>query len=113
MQDNDEYTIIWEAPKIESPELRVYYDDNGKILFYTCEKLTGNYLVIDSLTYAACRQDLRVIDGKLSSVNSTAIISKLKPGTTGKECLSDDVSIIAENQDSNTTYWELKLHELR
>ena len=63
MTDED-YVLVFEAPKIEPPEFRLYYDEEtGKVLFYTCEKPEGKYLVIDSVTFACARQDVRVIDG--------------------------------------------------
>ena len=57
-------------------EFRLYYDDDGKVLFYTCEKPEGKYITIDRLTFAQARPDLRVIDGKLSNINPKAIITK-------------------------------------
>jgi hypothetical protein len=65
MQDDD-YVILWEAPKIIPPEFRLYYNETGKVICYTCEKLDGNYIVIDASIYAAGRPDVRVIDGKIS-----------------------------------------------
>ena len=109
---NDLFAFI--APKIEPPELRVYYDEHGKIITYTCEKLEGNYLIIDKLTYAQNRYDLRVIDGELSSINPKAIISKLKPSDSGIRCATQDISIVVdETYVDSTTYWKLKTHELK
>ena len=39
--------VIWEAPPIIKPEFRLYYDERGNVLFYTCEKPAGNYVIID------------------------------------------------------------------
>lgn len=95
-------------------EFRLYYDDDGKVLFYTCEKPEGNYLVIDTITFAQARPDLRVIDGKLSSVNPKAIISKLVPCTIGKSCASEDVSIVIdETHEGSITNWKLTVHEFK
>ena len=114
MENSEEYVIVWEAPKIEPPEFRVYYDDTGRIICYTCEKLEGNYVVVDALTFAQCRPDLRVIDGKLSSVNPRAIITKLKPGDAGQKCVKGDISIIADDfYAGETTTWKLDIYELR
>ena len=34
--DNDEdYITVWEAPKIEAPEFRLYYNKDGSVDFYT------------------------------------------------------------------------------
>jgi len=113
MQSNEHF-IFFEAPEIEPIEFRLYYDDDGRVLFYTCEKPEGNYLVIDSSTFAQARPDLRVIDGKLSSINPKAIISKLTPDVEGKKCALEDVSILVdESYDGSTINWKLKVHEYR
>lgn len=113
MKNNDEL-FAFIAPKIEPPELRVYYDELGKIVTYTCEKLEGSYLIIDKLTYAQNRYDLRVIDGKLSSINPKSIISKLKPSDSGIRCATQDISIVVDDAYvGSTTYWKLKTHELK
>lgn len=112
--DEKDYVMVFEAPKIEPPEFRLYYDEeNGKVLFYTCEKPEGKYLIIDSVTFACARQDVRVIDGRLSTVNPSCIISKLSPDINeGKKCHKQDVSIIANENDTEVQYWKLKTYEL-
>jgi hypothetical protein len=108
-----EPTIIWETPVIIKPEFRLYYDDKGKVLFYTCEKPAGNYVVIDATTYAQGRPDLIVIDGKLSIVNTGSIVSKLVLDETGLACAAEDVSIIVDdNYIEKTNKWKLKTYEL-
>lgn len=106
----DEYVITWEAPIIEKPEFRLYYDDKGKVVCYTCEKLEGQYIVIDSLTFAEARPDVHVVDGKLVRAGTGAVISKLYPSTEGIMCEKEDISIVT-NKDGQ--YWKLKTYELR
>ena len=99
---------------MQNIEYRLYYDDDGRVLFYTCEKPEGKYLLVDRLTFAQARPDLRVIEGKLSSVNPKAIISKLVPSNEGKTCTSEDVSILVdETYQGLTTKWKLTVHEFR
>lgn len=113
MDSNEGFITIWEMPKVASPEFRLYYDDGGKVLFYTCEKLEGNYIVIDAATYAQGRPDIRVIDGKISTVQSHAVISKLMPDTIGTLCALEDLSIIVdENSEVEKQYWKLNTYEL-
>lgn len=110
----EELIIIWEAPKIVAPEFRLYYNDKGHVLCYSCEKLEGNYIVIDSTTYAEARPDIRVIDGKIVRSATNVVIEKLVPNTNeGTICSSEDVSIIV-NYDftGKTTRWKLNLYEL-
>ena len=104
-----EYVITWEAPVMEKPEIRLQSDDKGHVLCYTCEKLEGTYIVIDSLTFAEARPDLKVVDGKIIRVGNNAVISKLFPDSEGVLCEVEDVSIIT---DKNGQYWKLKTYEL-
>jgi len=117
MSENTEedYVIVWEAPKIEKPEFRLYYDDQGKVLFYTCEKLEGNYIVIDSQTFAESRPDIRVIDGRISTVNPAFIVTKLMPcDKEGITCAMEDVSVIIASKTSiKKQNWKLRTYELR
>ena len=102
---DEEYVIIWEAPVIEKTEFRLYYDDKGQVVTYTCEQLEGNYIVIDATTFAESRPDVRVVDGRLVHSSSNAVISRLYPDKTGVLCEAEDVSIITE---SSGQYWKLK-----
>jgi hypothetical protein len=108
----NEFVIIWDAPKIVPPEFRLYYDDAGRVLFYTCEKPEGNFIVIDALTYAQSRPDVRVIDGKISTVQSHAVVCKLMPADEGQACAFEDISIIASDDLDKVTKWKLMSYEL-
>jgi len=90
-------------------EFRLYYDDNGRVLCYTCENLEGNYIVIDSDTYHQCRPDNYVIDGKIVNRNEITIVTKLKPSDKGTLCSNEDISMIA----LDGTRWELTTNEFR
>jgi hypothetical protein len=110
----EEYILIWEAPKIVKPEFRLYYDDKGHVVCYTCEKLEGNYIVIDNTTYAEGRPDVRVVDGRLVRISSNAVVSKLVPDKKeGQSCAKDDVSIILSSKDKvKKQKWKLVTYEL-
>jgi hypothetical protein len=111
--DDNDIIIIWEAPKIIPPEFRLYYDEAGKVICYTCEKLEGNYIVIDATTYAQARPDIRIIDGKISTVSNHCIVSKLMPSVTdGISCEEEDISIVSMAQ-KGITKWKLKTYELK
>jgi len=113
-QNEEEYILVFEAPKIVAPEFRLYYDEAGKVVCYTCEKLEGRYIIVDALTYAQARPDVRVIDGKISTVSPNAVVSKLMPSSDeGQVCSYDDISIVvAENFKGNTKKWKLVTYEL-
>lgn len=113
IENNEEdYVIIWEAPKIEPPEFRLYYDDKGKVITYTCDKLPGNYIVIDAVTYAQARPDIQVIDGKITTVQPNAVVFKLMPSPIGIKCATEDISIIVTDNYENITRWNLNIYEL-
>lgn len=101
----EDYVITWEAPVIEKPEFRLYYDERGQVITYTCEKLSGDFIIIDALTFAEARPDIRIVDGKIIKSSAGAVISRLYPADTGVLCEKEDISILTE---SDGQYWKLK-----
>lgn len=83
----------------DTNEYRLYYDDTGNVLFYTCEKPEGNFIVIDKQTYSEMRYDIKIVNGKgytLDSLKETettpnktqsTIISTDKPYKKLTKCL--------------------------
>lgn len=112
---NEEMYVVFEAPKVDPVEFRLYYNDNGEVISYTCEKPEGNYIVIDRQTYAEMRFDLRIIDGKISRVNPNAIVHKLMPDLIeGMATEKEDMSIIVdESITKNFKKWKLVSYELK
>jgi hypothetical protein len=110
----DDVLILWEAPKIEVPEFRLYYDEaTGRVICYTCEKLDGTYLIVDAITFAQARPDIRIIDGKISTASNHAIVSKLMPhATQGEVCEAEDISVVSSEGD-NIIRWKLNTYELK
>lgn len=115
MSEKDESIFYFEAPKIVPPEFRLYYDEKGHVVTYTCEKLEGNYIVIDALTFAQARPDVRVIDGKISTVQPAMVITKLMPDDiNGVLCSAEDVSVVVQpNHAGKIQKWNLNIYELR
>jgi hypothetical protein len=114
MIDNqEEYILVWEAPKIEPPEFRLYYKEDGSVDFYTCEKPEGKYIVVDQQTYAEGRQDVKVIDGRISKIRPNTVIQKLAKSDRGQKTSLDDVSIVitSDQHVEEYAYWELKTYE--
>lgn len=110
---NEDIVIYWEQPPLVKPEFRLYYDDKGNVVCYTCEKLEGNYIVIDATTYAEGRPDVRVIDGKISRVSASSVVSRLAPSDEGIACAFEDMSIIVDDDyDGKIQKWNLELYEL-
>lgn len=93
------------------PEFRLYYNDTGQVLFYTCDKLDGNYIVIDSDSYFQSRFDIKIIDGKMVSIYDKQIVTKLVPSDdVGATCHPNDISIIYNGIDAKK--WRVKVNEL-
>ena len=113
--NSKEVVVIWEAPKIVPPEFRLYYDENGNVICYTCAKLEGNHIIIDAPTFAAARPDIRVINGKISTVQAHAVVSKLMPEPIWKEgqaCAAEDISIVVDpTYLGMTMYWKMVSYE--
>lgn len=94
-------------------EFRLYYDDVGRVLFYTCEKPEGKYVVIDSFTFAQGRPDVRVVDGRVTANAIGSVVSRLFINSDGTNCASEDISVIVpELYLGPTTKWKLKTYEL-
>ncbi len=109
--NNEEFIVLWEPPVQEPPEFRLYYDDKGKVVCYTGDKsITGDYIVIDALTFAEGRPDVRVIDGKISRAAPNAVVYKLMPSKNGISCAKEDISIVTTL--GPTTNWKLTTYEL-
>jgi hypothetical protein len=113
--NEEEYIILWQPPKLEPPEFRLYYDEHGAVICYTGDKsVTGNYIVVDSLTFAQARPDVRVINGKISTVAPNAVVHKLMPKTSeGIDCHTEDISILVDKKYyKKTQKWKLTTYEL-
>ena len=114
MQKNEEgYIVLFEAPEIKTPEFRLYYDEKGKVVCYTCEKLAGNFIVVDASTFAQARPDVRVVDGKITTVSANAVVSKLMPCDSGKECAKQDITIVVNKEfKGEVQNWKMVTYEL-
>jgi hypothetical protein len=117
-QNNEEYTLIWDAPVIEAPEFRLYYKEDGTVDFYTCDKPEGNYIVVDALVFAESRPDIKVVNGRIIKIRPHAIVQKLKPRSTGQLTSITDISIIIDSKKIKdkdhirVQHWELCNHEI-
>lgn len=93
-------------------EMRLYYDQEGRVITYACEDLPGKYIVVNSVIFAQARPDLRVVDGKLVLPNSI-VTQKIVPNKLGDLCCAaDDVSVIIhENIVVPIKRWAVKTQE--
>lgn len=106
-----EFLAIWQGQTIESVELeyRLYYDDLGFPLFYSTEKVDGNYIVVDKETYLNSPKHIRIIDGKIKVVK-TVFGKKLAPSDQGRACDPSDVCVLVDESQPNIR-WTIKHEE--
>jgi hypothetical protein len=102
---DNEVVVIWDSVKVDKPEFRLYYDDKGYVVTYTCERLEGNYIIVDALTFAEARPDIRVVNNSIVKNTSGSVVSRLRKDIEGVRCEAEDVSIITE---ADGQYWKLK-----
>jgi len=112
-ENTEEYILFWEAPKLQTFEYRLYYDEKGEVICYSTEKLPGNFIVVDKDVFIEARPDLRVIDGKLSRAIPSRIVNKLTPSEKGIKCSVDDINILVYDDSVPTQNWKIKVYELR
>lgn len=94
-------------------EFRLYYNENGTVLCYTCDTLPDNdrYIVIDKDVYALSDPYVRVIDGKIVRKDLFITTSKLVYSTNGISCAKEDVCIITADEPTNK--WKVETYEFR
>lgn len=90
-------------------EYRLYYNEHGDPLHYTCEDLPGDYVVVSAEVYAQGRYDCRIVNGQIK-YPSQIKYAKLVPGTKGTACYAKDVSIVS-NTETDAKHWKLKIYE--
>ena len=111
---DDTSQLFWEVKEPEPVEFRLYYDEKGSIITYTCEKPLGNYLVIDAQTFAEGRPDLMVVDGKLVKLVPKVFLSLLSKSDLGTMCASEDIAVpVSNDYTGDITQWELKSYEYK
>ena len=96
---------------MQQVEFRLYYDNSGNVLFYTCDKPEGNYIVIDSSVYAECRMNLKIVDSKIVR-NFEAVFSQLVQTIDGVVCAKQDVSIVVTDDYSHTNSWDVEIRKV-
>lgn len=86
-------------------EFRLYYDAEGDPLYYACEDLPGEYIIVDQETYAQGRYDIKIIDGEITLLSEFVYYNKMAPSDSGTACHRNNALIIAPD---SKTLWSLK-----
>ena len=111
-ETEENFWKAWAEPVPEPAPIffRLYYDEHGCPLSYSMEDLPGNYIEIDADTYRLSSRNVRVVDNTLIHIKPKKTVTKLVPGISGTPCLSDNISIVVDEQQPHIK-WSLKLHE--
>jgi hypothetical protein len=96
---------------MQQVEFRLYYDNSGNVLFYTCDKPEGQYIVIDSSVYAECKMNLKIVDGKIVR-KYEAIFTQLVHAIDGVVCANQDVSIVVTDDYPYTNSWDIETRKV-
>lgn len=93
-------------------EFRLYYDDAGKVVSYSCCDVQGyDYIVIDSQTYAESNPFVKVIDGKICKDSDFMVVSTMVMSDNGVSCEPDDICVLTMND--NSINWKVETNEFR
>jgi hypothetical protein len=96
MMTEEEFWAALQPMEIRATFYRLYHDEQGFPLFFSQEDLPGNYIDIDQTTYNTPHTHIRVIDGKLVTLDTSSAITKLTPTEYGVPCHPQDVSIVVD-----------------
>jgi hypothetical protein len=109
------YIIGFEEVPDNPIEYRLYYDERGRVVTYTMESFDGPYVVIDKQTFVEARPDVRVINGRISTVNPNYIVCKLMPNENeGQLVAEEDLSIVLTGKEKvKSKKWKLAVYELQ
>jgi hypothetical protein len=83
-------------------EFRLYHD-NGKFLYYSCEDLEGEYIVVDAETYALGNPLIQIIDGEIVPLTFELELYKLTKSRKGTSCPVEDIAIVVDKSYKGKT----------
>ena len=69
---------------------RLYYNSDGTVNQYSMEELDGDWIAIDARTFHAARYDVRVIKGKIVSLNEYRISKYYHVDADGENTIATD-----------------------
>jgi hypothetical protein len=110
MTPEEFWAILHAVPEEIPPLRRLYYNNSGEPLFYATEDLPGNYIDIDSETFARASSQVRVRNGKIFSTATHRVTRKLVPSEHGVACDSRDVCVVVDTAQAHTN-WTIKTYE--
>lgn len=109
MTPEEFWAILHDVPEVKSVFYRLYYNEHGEPLFYTMEDLPGNYIEIDQETFTQSPSNVRVVNGLLKRITTSAI-RKLVPADNGTCCDPRDICVVV-NAEQTHQKWSIKRYE--
>ena len=107
MTPDEFFGALEHMPKPQPVFYRLYYDKQGRPLFYSMEDQPGTYIEITQQQYTEAKSNIRVRNGSIVELTwQTA--EKITPGNSGTLCHTRDVAVVV---NKNGTYWSKKTYE--
>ena len=97
----------WAPPELKL-EFRLYYDDQGRVLYYSMEDLPGTYITVDRHTFEQHRFDIRIKDEKIIKQNHPSSWKLVPSDTASYSCHANDVSIVVPETYENKQHWKVE-----
>jgi hypothetical protein len=91
---------------------KLYYDADGRVVTYSTEDLSGQYIEITREQYAEARSDVVIKDGKIIQTHIRNHVFKLEKSEQGIRCSKYDISIIADSGSQDGQYWKQAAYEI-
>ena len=109
MTPEDLQKLFRDAPEPPAPFFRLYYDAEGRPLFYSMAHEPGTYIELTPEEYHRGSSNVRVRDGKLVEVTWRTTV-KLVPGDSGTHCHPDNVAVVVTESQPHTK-WSKQTYE--
>jgi hypothetical protein len=108
MTPDEFWHILHAVPDVSALTYRLYHDEAGQLLFYSMERLPGNYIEIDAATFGRSPSRVRVVNGQLIETKWRTV-NKLTPDAVGTRCHPKDIAVIVSTQ--SYIDWSKKIYE--
>jgi len=112
MNNNQEFEDFWKNfqwPEPAEITYRLYYNDDGKPLFYSMEDMPGKYIEITAEQYQKSNSHVVVRNNRLIEL-SFSVTQKLAPADTGVPCSPNNVAVVVDQTEPNKK-WKLTTYE--
>ena len=111
MTDEEFWQAVRNMPEPKPVDYRIYYNEQGELLFYSMDDVPGTYISIDADAFARSATNVVVQDGRLFEIVNTTTV-KLQPSDTGTPCDTNDVSIVVPETHKHQR-WSKQRHGLK